>query len=243
MADISAMRAVVTGGSRGIGRAIATRLSEDGYSVINLDLQPPEQFDRNEVHFRVDVANEKELRAALEEALRTGPITRLVNNAGIVKPAKLEGATVSDFQQVMAVNLTAALICAQALLPGMKECGLGRIVNISSRAALGKAERIAYASSKAGLHGFTKALALEAGAHGITVNAIGPGPIATDLFTKVNPPGAPATQRILETIPLKRMGQPHEVAHMVASLLDERAGYVTGQVMYVCGGMTVGLAS
>ena len=114
---------------------------------------------------------------------------------------------------------------------------------ISSRAALGKAERIAYASSKAGLHGFTKALALEAGAHGITVNAIGPGPIATDLFTKVNPPGAPATQRILETIPLKRMGQPHEVAHMVASLLDERAGYVTGQVMYVCGGMTVGLAS
>ena len=75
------------------------------------------------------------------------------------------------------------------------------------------------------------------------MNAIGPGPIATDLFTKVNPPGAPATQRILETIPLKRMGQPHEVAHMVASLLDERAGYVTGQVMYVCGGMTVGLAS
>ena len=128
MADISAMRAVVTGGSRGIGRAIATRLSEDGYSVINLDLQPPEQLNRNEVHFRVDVANEKELRAALEEALRTGPITRLVNNAGIVKPAKLEGATVSDFQQVMAVNLTAALICAQALLPGMKECGLGRVI-------------------------------------------------------------------------------------------------------------------
>ena len=142
----------------------------------------------------------------------------------------------------MNVNLAAAIICTQALLPGMRAAHFGRIVNISSRAALGKGERIAYASSKAALLGFTRTLALEVASDGITVNAIGPGPISTELFESANPPGSLATQRILENIPLGRIGQPEEVAHLVASLLDERAGFTTGQVIYVCGGMTVGLS-
>ncbi|MNV52241.1 Acetoacetyl-CoA reductase [compost metagenome] len=141
------------------------------------------------------------------------------------------------------VNVVASVLCAQALIPGMRAQGMGRIVNITSRAALGKTQRIAYASSKAALHGFTKALALEVAGSGITVNAVGPGPIATELFEKVNPPGAASTLRILETIPAQRMGLPSEVAHAVASFLDARAGFITGQVLYVCGGMTVGLAS
>lgn len=237
------IRALVTGGSRGIGRAVVDRLIEDGYQVINFDQQPPERLAYGEQYLCVDVSDEAALCQALNEALASGPITRLVNNAGIVRPQPIELVTTDDLRAVMDVNLAASVLCAQALIPGMSAAMNGRIVNISSRAALGKTERIAYASSKAALHGFTKALALETGVHGITVNAVGPGPIATELFTSVNPPGAPATERILEAIPLRRMGSPSEVAHIVASLLDTRAGFTTGQVIYVCGGMTVGLAS
>ena len=233
---------LVTGASRGIGRALATRLMADGLQVVNFDIAAPEALAAQETFVQVDVADEAALREALNRTVAARPITRLVNNAGIVRPAGIDTLTRADLQAVMDVNLAASMACVQALLPAMRAARFGRIVNISSRAALGKAERIAYAASKAALHGFTRTLALELGADGITANAIGPGPIATELFERVNPLGAPATQRILDTIPLRRMGQPEEVAHLVASLLDARAGFTTGQVVYVCGGMTVGLA-
>ncbi|QWE17507.1 SDR family NAD(P)-dependent oxidoreductase [Polynucleobacter sp. AP-Nino-20-G2] len=234
--------ALVTGASSGIGRAVALRLIEDGMHVINFDLNTPAAINPHETFVKVDVSNESELRSALANVSAQHCITRLVNNAGIVRPATIEHATTADLHAVMNVNVAAAIICAQSLLPGMRAAKFGRIVNISSRAALGKAERIVYATTKAAIHGFTRTLALEVAADGITVNAIGPGPIATELFTSANPPEAPATKRILETVPLRRIGKPDEVAHLVASLLDERAGYTTGQVIYVCGGMTVGLA-
>lgn len=233
---------LVTGASRGIGRAVATRLMADGLDVVNFDIAAPEALAQKETFVLVDLADEAALRDALARTVAARPITRLVNNAGIVRPAGIDAATSADLQAVMAVNLAAAMACVQALLPAMRAARFGRIVNISSRAALGKGKRIAYAASKAAVHGFTRTLALELGADGITANAIGPGPIATELFERVNPPGAPATQRILDTIPVRRMGQPEEVAHLVASLLDARAGFTTGQVVYVCGGMTVGLA-
>ncbi len=234
---------LVTGGSYGIGRAVIERLIQDGYDVVNLDLKKPEAPHANEQYFEVDVSDEAQLKSVLTEVVANRPITRLVNNAGIVRPARIEDAKLEDMHAVMAVNLGASIICAQMLLPQMKEAGFGRIVNISSRAALGKLERIAYSSSKAGLHGFTKALALEVGKYGVTVNAVGPGPIATELFNRVNPADSPATKRILESIPVGRMGTPADVAHQVASFLDARAGFITGQAIYVCGGMTVGLAS
>jgi NAD(P)-dependent dehydrogenase (short-subunit alcohol dehydrogenase family) len=237
--------ALVTGASRGIGRAILQRLVGDGLHVINLDLAAPDHTEEHETHIHADMADEPGLRVALTQALQSAsgrPITRLVHNAGIVRPGSVEAATRADLQAVMAVNVAAAITCVQALLPGMRAARFGRIVHISSRAALGKGDRSVYAASKAALHGLARTQALELAADGITVNAVGPGPIATELFERANPPDAPATQRILDAIPLRRVGQPAEVAHMVASLLDERAGYITGQVVYVCGGMTVGLA-
>lgn len=234
-------RALVTGGSRGIGRAIVRRLIADSVQVLNVDLQPPEQAQAGERYEALDLADAKLACSRLAALLKAFPVTELVNNAGIVRPGTIEDATDDDLDAVVAVNLAAAVRCVQAVLPAMKAARHGRIVNVSSRAALGKPLRTVYSITKAGLHGLTRTLALEIGHHGITVNAVGPGPIATELFEKSNPPDSPATRRILESIPVRRMGQPQDVAHAVASLLDPRAGFITGQVLYVCGGMTVGL--
>lgn len=233
---------VVTGGSNGIGRATVERLTSDGYHVFNLDLAAPAEALTGETFVQGDLTDEFSLSRALARIVSDRPVTRLVNNAGIVRPGSIDKVTPADLQAVMAVNLAGAIVCVQALLPCMRAAHFGRIVNISSRAALGKSERIAYASSKAAVHGLTRTLALELGVDGISVNAVGPGPIKSALFDRVNPPGAPTTQKIIDTIPLRRMGRLDEVAHMVTSLLDARAGFVTGQIIYVCGGMTVGLA-
>lgn len=233
---------LITGGSGGIGRAIARRAADAGMVVVNLDLRAPDQPLPREAFFPCDFADLAGCRAVLAEVAAKHAPLRLVNNVGVVKPASLEETTPEDLATVMDVNLRSALLAAQALLPAMREARFGRIVNIASRAALGKELRTAYGASKAGLIGLARTWALELAADGITVNAIGPGPIATELFKRANPDNSPRTRAIIEGVPVKRLGTPEDVAHGVHFFLDDRAGFVTGQVLYICGGMTVGLA-
>lgn len=231
--------ALVTGGANGIGAAIARRLTGDGLRVIVVDRAPVTHEYAHEA-VTLDLSDPDATRDTLARVIGDRRVTRLVNNAGIVLPAALEDTDPMDLDRVAAVNLRAPIICMQAVLAGMKAAGMGRVVNISSRVALGKELRTAYAATKAGLHGMTKTWALELGQHGITVNAVGPGPIQTELFDRANPPGDPRTEAIIAKVPVRRLGTPEDVADAVSFLCREQAGFVTGQVLYVCGGMTIG---
>ena len=233
MAESTRERVLVTGGASGIGAAIAAQQRELGRDVVVIDKQPG--------GIEADLGDAAQVEAAIAEALAGGPIHRLVNNVGYIRVANLDELDIDDAMRSYEINVVAAMRCAQGLLPGMKEAGFGRIVNIASRAALGKAGRSAYSGSKAGIIGITRTWALELGQHGITVNAISPGPIRTAMFEAANPAGEPRTQQIIDAIPVKRVGEPEDVAAAVGFLLDE-AGFITGQNLNVCGGMTIGAA-
>ncbi len=227
---------LVTAASRGIGRGIATRLAKDGYSLVTLDRDLPAALLPRETFIQVDLGDPEATAEALAGIVAKHAPTRLVNNAGTVRPGPLEDVSFEDLQDVVALNLYCSIQCAQAVLPAMKAARFGRIVNISSRAALGKELRTVYSATKAGLHGMTRTWALELAAHGITVNAIGPGPIATELFRRVNPADSPKTKAIIDGVPVKRLGTPEDIAHAALFLMTSRQ--TTGAVLEVSGGET-----
>lgn len=233
---------LVTGASSGIGRALAEALLAQGRHVVNIDYRLPDWSHPQLSSFQADLTQEAGTREAGAQVAREFDITALVNNAGATRPGTIDTQTVADLAYVHALTLQATMLLTQACLPSLRACGRGRIVNMASRAALGKTERIAYSAAKAGLVGMTRTMAMELGADGITVNAIAPGPIATELFRQSNPDGAPRTQRILDSIVVKRMGTPEDVARAALFFLSPDNGFVTGQVLYVCGGTTLGLA-
>ena len=237
MADI----ALVTGAARNIGAAVARQLAADGFDVVGLDIIAAEHDHCT--HFaQVDLSDAESLKDVLGEVTARYKVTRLVNNAGIVLPGPIEEMDPDTIDRVAAVNTRAPLICLQHVLPAMKAAGLGRVVNITSRVALGKENRTAYAASKGGLNAMSKGWALELGRHGITVNAVGPGPIRTSLFDAANPADDPRTQRIIDSVPVGRLGTPDDIASAVSFFVSDAAGFVTGQSLYVCGGMTIGAA-
>jgi 3-oxoacyl-[acyl-carrier protein] reductase len=233
---------LVTGGSAGIGRAICEALLAQGRNVVNLDYALPDWNHPKLASFQADLTREDQTRERAQQITAQYAVTALVNNAGATRPGTIDTATVADLDYVVALHFRAAMLLTQAALPDLRASGQGRIVNIASRAALGKAERIVYSATKAGLIGMTRTLAMELGGDGITVNAVAPGPIATDLFRNSNPEGAPQTQRIIDSIVVKRIGTPDDVARAALFFLSPDNGFVTGQVLYVCGGTTLGVA-
>ncbi len=231
--------AVVTGASAGIGEAIASRLLAEGRTVLALQRRAP-QLRHERLRFRaVDLADAAATLAAAKQIAAEHPVHYLVNNAGANRPGSLEQATAEDMDYAMAVNVRAAMMLIQAFAPGMRAAKFGRIVNMSSRAAIGKTARIAYSSAKAALIGMTRTLCLELGGDGITVNAIAPGPVATDLFTNGHPIGSAKRQKVIDSIPVKRVGTPDDIARVAAFLLHPDSGYITGQTIFVCGGISV----
>jgi hypothetical protein len=233
---------LVTGGSSGIGRAICEALLAQGRSVLNLDYRAPDWGHERLVSLQADLTNQGETEAIARHIGASFKVTALVNNAGATRPGSIDTATMAQLDDVVGLHLKAPILLTQACLPTLRASGQGRIVNIASRAALGKPERIVYASTKAGLIGLTRTLAQELGADGITVNAVAPGPIATGLFKQSNPEGAPQTQRIMDSILVGRIGTPEDVARAALFFLAPENGFVTGQVLYVCGGTTLGVA-
>jgi len=236
--------ALVTGGGSGIGRATAIRLAEDGADGVVLDLNLDgagetvtrlEKLGRRALAVRADVTRSDEVRVAVEQAERAlGPIDVLVNNAGLAWQATFLEMPEADWDRMLAVHLKGAYNCSRAVLPGMLARGWGRIVSLSSTAGLGGTGRsVAYAAAKAALIGFTKSLAREVAPHGITVNAVAPGFIATPM-TSTWP--ADRRARVAEETPVRREGTPDDIAHAIAYLASEEASFVTGQVLSPNGG-------
>jgi NAD(P)-dependent dehydrogenase (short-subunit alcohol dehydrogenase family) len=242
--------AIVTGAARGIGAAIATRLAQDGLAVAVIDLDDADCAQTMKaiaaagargVAIAADVADEPAITGAVDRvAADLGSPTVLVNNAGFAHAAPVTDMTTMRWDEVLGVNLRAAFFATRAASRHMIDAGWGRIVNISSISAHGDAGRIGYASAKAGLIGFTKTLALELGPHAITANAIAPGFIVTDMTRR-------SAQRLgrdlgeyvrdaAEEIPVRRAGQPADIAHAASFLISRDAGFVSGQVLYVAGG-------
>jgi 3-oxoacyl-[acyl-carrier protein] reductase len=242
--------AIVTGGARGIGQAIATRLAADGLRVAILDLDAGASERAAQVIVEgggeaigvcVDVSNESSVQNAVARvSADLGPPTVLVNNAGLLREHTLSKTTLEEWSAVLAVNLAGAFLMSRAVAAFQRTAGQGRIVNLSSTGALGAAGLAAYSAAKAGLQGFTRTLSIELARHQVTVNAVAPGFVASAMTAgvaeRVGVSFEEMQERVRREVPLGRVGQPADIAHAVAFFVDERSSYVTGQILYVAGG-------
>ncbi|MBI3546924.1 MAG: beta-ketoacyl-ACP reductase [Gammaproteobacteria bacterium] len=237
--------AVITGGARGIGRAITRRLATDGFHVVinytnsksaaealTQELSPTAQA----IAIQADVRDFDQVAGMIDRTLNTfGRIDVLINNAGVVRPAKIRDMTAADWNDVLATCLTGSFYCSKCVIDDMLKKGFGRIINMSSTYGLsGSYGQTNYSAAKAGIIGFTKALALEMAKHGITVNAIAPGLVDTDMAASVP---EKIVHKIIESTPVKRLAQPPEIAGLVSYLASTEASYVTGQVFAINGGL------
>ena len=234
---MSKRRVLVTGASKGIGRAVADRLAAGGYDVIGIARTAPSDFP-GQFH-EVDLADRAATAAALEKIVDEGTVDAVVNNVGYAQFGRIGSIDLDDLFATYDMNVRTAVQVVQAVLPGMIEAKWGRIVNVTSLTTLGIAERTPYAASEAALETCTRIWAGELASTGITVNAVSPGPIETEMFRAKSPVGSEREARLLSSIPLQRLGTPTEIAHAIVMLLHEDAGYMTGQIVRVDGGGSI----
>lgn len=233
--------AVVTGGSTGIGAEICRQMLDAGYDVVSLARRKPDFSDEHLSAHEIDLLDADALAKSASEIAGRHQVTHLVHNAGVIRPASLSDASIEDVQALTQLHIGAAVTLAQAFLPAMKAAHFGRIILMSSRGALGLANRTAYGATKAGMIGLARSWALELAPLGITVNVVAPGPIGdTEMFRGVIPEGDPREQSLAASIPVKRLGRSDDVARAVMFFADRRNDFVTGQTLYVCGGASVG---
>jgi 3-oxoacyl-[acyl-carrier protein] reductase len=234
---MSPRRILITGASTGIGWAVADRLAAAGHTPIGLARSRPDDFPGE--FYEVDLADRAATAEVLNRIVASGKIDAVVNNAGLARFARIGSIDLDDLFATYDLNVRAAVQVVQAVLPGMLAAGWGRIVNVSSLTTLGVPERTPYAASKAALDAATRIWAGELAQTGITVNAVAPGPVETEMFRERSPMGSEREGLLLEKIPLRRVGTPREIAHAICALLDEDAGYITGQIIRADGGGSI----
>ena len=239
-ADAVPRVAAVTGGSAGIGTVICEQLLAQGYEVVSLSRRRTE-IEHPRLHsIEVDLSDRAATGAAVREMVERFEVTTLVHNAGVIRAALLPEVKLDDLDALVDLHLGCAIQMLQAALPRMREQRFGRVILLSSRAALGLATRTSYSATKAGMLGMARTWALELAAEGITVNVVAPGPIRTDMFYDVVEQGSERERQLAASVPVKRLGESADVARAVAFFADPLNSFVTGQVLYVCGGTSVG---
>lgn len=232
--------AVVTGGSAGIGKAICQDLLEGGWEVVSLARRPAD-IDHARLHsVEVDLSDRAATAQAVAEVAARWQVTTVVHNAGVIRAALLPQVQLTDLDALVDLHLGCAVQLVQAALPAMRAAGYGRVVLLSSRAALGLATRTSYSATKAGMLGMARTWALELGGEGITVNVVAPGPIRTDMFYDVVDAGSEKERALAASVPVRRLGEAADVARAVRFFVEPANSFVTGQVLYVCGGTSVG---
>jgi len=244
---LKSKKAIVTGAGQGIGRSIALKLAQEGADVVIAEMNPDtgaqtakeiETLGRKALSISVDVANQKQVQAMVNQVFRAWErIDILINNAGFDRPAHLLKMKEEDWEAVLGVHLKGALNCIQAVAPYMIEEGYGKIINMSSVwGKSGAVSEVSYSTAKAGIIGLTKSVARELGRYQINVNVILPGLILTPTISKM---AEKYQTMIIENTPLKRIGQPEEVANVVAFLVSDEASFVTGAMVEVSGGWSM----
>jgi len=235
---------VVTGGSTGIGLTICQTLLEQGYAVVNLARRSA-SFEHPKLHnHKVDLSDKAAVSKCADAVSSAFNVVGFVHNAGLIRPNLVEDVQVEDLEYLTQVHIGSAISLTQAFLPTIKASKQGRIVLITSRAALGLQTRTAYSATKSGMMGMARTWAMELGEHGVTVNTVAPGPIeATEMFDAVLEEGSDEKKALAASIPVKRIGRPEDVANAVSFFIKPESNFITGQTLMVCGGTSLGSVS